>query len=348
MPTKLQGVVVGLGTMGSYHLRVLAALPDVELVALVDPSRDRRDAAARWAPGARAFASLEEALGVTQPDFACLSAPVADLPGLAAETIAAGVALLVEKPLALSVDEAVQVVRAAEAAGVPLTVGHVERFNPAVVDLRRRLQAGAGGHIYQIHARRLSPFPARESMTGVALDLATHDLDVIRTLTGSEVTRVHAETARRPGSRVEDLVSASLRLDSGTAAVLETNWVTPTKVRALTVTGEEGMFVVDYLTQDLSFFENPRANIEWDTIAVMRGTGEGNMTRYAIERREPLRIEWESFLGALRDGSPPEVSGWDGVAALSIARAIQRSGEDHVPHVPDYRAIEQLPVPPAV
>jgi predicted dehydrogenase len=339
--SRIQGVVVGLGVMGSYHLRVLASLPDVELVALVDSSAERRSAAGHWAPEARAFASLEEALAAVEPDFACLSAPVAALPELATLAIAAGVAVLVEKPLAPSVEEAVDVVRAAAAAGVPLTVGHVERFNPAVIDLRRRLQEGAGGRIYQIHARRLSPFPARASMTGVALDLATHDLDVIRMLTGSEVARVHAETARRPGSHVDDLVSASLRLDSGTAGVLETNWITPTKVRELTVTGEEGMFVVDYLSQDLSFYENPRANIEWDAIALMRGTGEGNMTRFAIERREPLRVQWESFLGALRDGAPPAVSGWDGVAALSTALAIQRSGEQHEPQVPSYRALER-------
>jgi UDP-N-acetylglucosamine 3-dehydrogenase len=206
-----------------------------------------------------------------------------------------------------------------------------------VMALVERIRAGRGGRIYQVHARRLSPYPARMSMQGVAVDLATHDIDVIRAITGSEIRRVHAETASRADSGPEDLVSASLRFDSGATGVLETNWITPAKVREVTVTAEEGMFVVNYLTQDLTFYENPRANIEWDTIAVLRGTGEGDVTRYALERREPLRVEWESVLAALRDGAPPVVSGWDGLAALSTARAIQRSGATGETQVPGYR-----------
>jgi UDP-N-acetylglucosamine 3-dehydrogenase len=334
-----KGLLVGLGTMGTHHLRVLRALPGVRLCGAVDPREDRRNAAAAVAPDVPVLPTLEQGLAVARPDFVCLAAPACTLPGLAHEALDAGAAILVEKPMAPTEEEAVGMVREADARGVLFSVGHVEWFNPAVMALRERLDRGFGGRIYQIHARRLSPFPLRESPSGVALDLATHDLDIIRRLTGSEVARVHAETARRAGSRSDDLLSASIRLDSGTAGVVEANWLTPAKVRELSVTAEEGMFTVDYLTQDLSFFENPRANIEWDALAVVRGTGEGNMTRYALERREPLRVEWEAFLSALGDDREPPVSGWDGVAALSIACAAQRSGELHAPQVPSYRSL---------
>src|SRR3954462_8368523 len=300
----LRGLVAGLGVMGSHHARVLSAAPSVELVALVDPADDRRAAAELLHPRAGFFASLSEALPAVEPEFVCLAVPVEQLPELAVEAIDAGVPVLAEKPLARSEEEALRILRAAAERRVLLSVGHVERFNPAVAALKALLHRDDAGRIYQIHARRLSPFPFRESTTGVALDLATHDLDVIRYLTDSEIDRVHAETACRRPNAPEDLLSASVRLSSGTTGVLEVNWLTPAKIRELSVTTEAGLYVVNYLTQDLFFYENPPARVEWDALALVRGTGEGNMTRFALERREPLRQEWESFLAAVRGEAP--------------------------------------------
>jgi predicted dehydrogenase len=251
----------------------------------------------------------------------------------------AGRAVLVEKPMAPDEETALEMIRVAESRGLLLSVGHVERFNPAVVLLKEKLDAGEAGEVFQIHARRLSPTPDRDSMQGVSLDLATHDLDIMRYLTGSEVSRVYAEVAQRANALAEDLICASLRMDDGSTGLLEVNWMTPAKVRELSVTGERGMFVVNYLTQDLYFYENPRANIQWDALNVVRGTGEGNMVRYALERREPLRREWEAFLAALEDPAQATVTGRDGVAALSAARAIKQSGESHDAVVPRYREL---------
>ncbi len=333
---RARGILIGLGTMGSYHLRVLQAHPEAELVALVDPEEERRTAATA-SSGVPAFASLEDALAATGADFACVATPAGSLAPTAHEALAAGLGVLVEKPMALTVRDARALVEDADARGALLAVGLVERCNPAVLALRQHLDSGEAGRIYQVHARRLSPYPGRQSPTGVALDLATHDVDVIRYLLGSEVERVYAETAERGQGGTEDLLSASLRLDNGATGVLEVNWLTPTKVRQLAVTCEAGMFVVDYLTQDLTFFSHPRQDIEWDTLRTMRGTGEGDMVRYGLVRKEPLRVEWDRFLAALRGEEPAAAAGQDGLAALSIARAIQRSGEEHLPVVPSYR-----------
>ena len=189
-----------------------------------------------------------------------------------------------------------------------------------------------------MHARRLSPFPNRDSMLGVALDLATHDIDVMRFISGSEVERVFAETSQHYHEAAEDLLCATLRFDDEATGLLEVNWITPTKVRELTVTGERGMFRLDYLTQDLFLFEHPTTSNEWEALAGMRGGGEGNMVRFALERREPLRVQWEAFLAAVRDGGEAPVSGRDGLAALSTARAIQEAGRRHETVVPSYRA----------
>ncbi len=334
-----RGIVVGLGRMGTYHLRVLNLLPDVDVVAAVDPSEERRGAALELYRGLPAFADLPETLDAVEADFACLAVPVEHLPPLGRLALEAGLAVFVEKPMAPNEDAALELIRLAESRGLLLSVGHVERFNPAVMLLKQKLDEGEAGEIFQIHARRLSPYPDRDSLLGVSLDLATHDLDIIRYLTGSEVTRVYAEVAQRAHAVAEDLICASLRMDDGSTGLLEVNWMTPAKVRELSVTSERGMFVVNYLTQDLFFYENPLATIQWDALNVVRGTGEGNMVRYALERREPLRVEWEAFLGALRDPAAATVTGWDGIAALSTARAIKQSGESHKAVVPRYREL---------
>ena len=301
----------------------------MRVVAAADPSKRRRELVRERYGELDVLSSLEAALQAHEFDFACLAAPVEELPELAARCIDASIPLLVEKPMAPTEEEAIAMVQAARKAGVLLSVGYVERYNPAVVALRQKLDEGAIGRVLQLHARRLSPAPERAGLVSVALDLATHDIDVMRYLAGSEVTRVYAETAQRFQVGHDDLLCATLRFESDATGLLEVNWITPTKVRQLYVTGDEGMFVVDYLLQDLMFFENPRMATEWGALQGVRGTGEGDMIRFALPRREPLAVEWESFLAVLAGENAPLVSGEDGVLALRIAHAVQDSGRVH-------------------
>ena len=172
----------------------------------------------------------------------------------------------------------------------------------------------------------------------MVLDLATHDLDVLRYLIGSEVIRAFAETERRIHSAHEDLLSAQLRFANGTIATLDINWLTPTKVRTLTLTGERGMFVVDYLVQDLYFYANDHAQVHWTALQNLSSVSEGSMTRYRVEKREPLRVELEQFAiavgrkvgnpfpGDLGNNDPVLVSAEDGCEALRLATLIVASG----------------------
>ncbi len=325
----LRGAVVGLGVMGSHHARVLGSLEDVELRALIDPDPARRPT----------HASLAEALAAEPLDFVCVAVPVEQLPVVAGEAIAAGLHVLVEKPTAPTEAQARALIAEAEARGVTLGVGHIERFNPAVRALKQKIDDGAIGRVLHVHARRLSPFPNRQGAQGVALDLATHDIDVLRYVTGQEVARVFAETAAPLSGSREDILCATLRLDDESMALLEANWMTPAKVRQISVLGEQGMLVVDYLTQDLMLYEHPTRATEWDQLAGIRGGGEGNMIRFALDRREPLRVQWEQFLAALRAGEPAPISGHDGLAALSTAHAISLAAERHETVVPAYREV---------
>jgi predicted dehydrogenase len=333
---RLRTAVAGLGVMGSHHARVLDAMPDVELVAVIDPDAGRRSSATHFAGRPASYASLQDALDEHELDVVAVATPVDQLPEVARRALAAGLHVLVEKPTAPSQEIALALAEEAEERGLVLGVGHVERFNPAVVLLKSKLDTGMIGRIMQIRARRLSPFPNRQSMQGVALDLATHDIDVMRYLTGSEIVRVYAETDQRLHDHGEDLMCATLRFEDSCTGLLEVNWITPTKVRDLYVTGERGMFTLDYLTQELCFYEHPTSATRWDALASIRGGGEGDMIRYAFERREPLRIEWESFLDAVRRGVPAAVTARDGAAALATAHAIQRAGRTHEVATPTY------------
>jgi UDP-N-acetylglucosamine 3-dehydrogenase len=211
-----------------------------------------------------------------------------------------------------------------------LMVGHIVRFNPAIQALKQKLLAGELGRIFQIFCRRAGPFPARIRDVGVVVDLAPHDVDLMRFLVGADPIRLYAETEQRIHTEHEDLLWGVLRFADGVAGSLEINWLTPTKVRETLVLGERGMFRVDDLTQDLYFFENAHAtDVQWATLQTLKGVSEGSMTRYAIPRFEPLKAELQAFLHAIQSGQPVPVSGEDGLVALRISLALVESGQSH-------------------
>jgi predicted dehydrogenase len=302
---------------------VIGESESAAVVAIVDPDPATRRVAdavrARW------FASLDELLDSQRLDFVVVAAPTQQHAELALRLLREGVPVLLEKPIASTVDEARSIVATASETGTPLAVGHVERFNPAVRELQRRLDAGALGRVFQVHTRRLSPFPVRVGDTGVAMDLATHDLDLMCLLAGTPL-RIAAETSRKAHRTQEDLLAAVLRFDTDIVGLLEVNWLTPAKVRRLTVTGERGMFVVDYLNQHLTLYENAQARETWETLSVFEGVTEGNVVRFAIAPFEPLRAQLESFIAAVQGESPIEVTAADGLNAVRLALTAAEAG----------------------
>jgi predicted dehydrogenase len=321
--------VIGVGAMGRNHARVCSELPNVELIGVADPDAQAAGVVAKRY-GGRIYTNYTQLLDQQKPDAVIIAVPTLDHLTVALQVIQRKIHLLIEKPIAFSVDEGQQIITAAEQAGVQLMVGHIERFNPAVIALKAHLADGELGRVFQIDARRQGPFPARVKDVGVVIDLAVHDLDVMRYVSGAEVARVYAETEQRIHSTREDLLTSLIRLDDGTIGTLTINWLTPTKIRELYVTGECGMFRVDYLTQDLYFFENATAiSGDWETLRVLRGVSEGRMIRHVVAKKEPLRAEQEAFLAAVRGEAPVAVTGRDGLKALELAQAVVASGLEH-------------------
>ncbi len=321
--------VIGVGSMGKNHARVYADLPDARLVGVADADASTAQTIAeryRTTP----YTDFRALLDTEKPDAVSIVTPTVEHLAVAKAVIERGIHLLIEKPIAFQVDDARQIINLADKAGVKLMIGHIERFNPAIQALKSRLDAGELGRVFQIDARRQGPFPARVKDVGVVIDLAVHDLDVMRYLTGAAVSRVFAETERRIHSTYEDLLEGLVRFDDGTVGTLAINWLTPTKIRELVVTGEKGMFRADYLTQDLYFYENATTTAaDWDTLRILRGVSEGRMVRYVVQKQEPLRAELTAFVAAVKNNTLPPVSGEDGLLALALAQSLVKSGQTH-------------------
>jgi len=327
-PAKLRVALAGLGSMGRNHLRVLSSRQDVTLVAISDPLEDAL-AAAVAATSAVGYADPLAMIAEASLDAIVIAAPTMAHEVIALAAIDRGTPVLVEKPLAATVEEGLRIVGAGRAAGVPVQVGHVERFNPAVIEMGRLLREGWLNTLYSIASRRAGPFPARIRDVGVTVDLATHDADMLSWIAAERPSRVYAELAQRIHTTHEDLLFGLLHFPSGAAGMLDVNWLTPAKRRQLTVVGEEGMFELDYLTQRLTF---TRAATDRPLmIAGYATTFAGDVVDIPVASSEPLAAEIDAFLRVVRDGGRPVVDGEDGLWAVAIANALLRAAAERRP-----------------
>jgi UDP-N-acetylglucosamine 3-dehydrogenase len=336
-PAMMRAAVIGVGAMGHNHARVYKEILDVELAAVADLDSARTGEAARL-HGARAYANYQVMLREIRPNVVTVAVPTQAHCQVAMDALEAGCHVLVEKPIATTIEEAERLIERAAELGKVLAVGHIERYNPAIIELKRRLDDGELGQIFQIHARRLGPFPQRVHDVGVIVDLVPHDLDIMRYLTGDRVRRIYAETQQKIHATHEDWFSGLVCFENGVVGVLNTSWLTPTKVREITVTGHRGMFLANLLTQDLYFYENAEAGgPDWNHLSLLRGVGEGQMVRLRLRRREPLRAELEAFVAAargeqgnaVREAGESIVCGEDALTVLKLAHALVQSGQEH-------------------
>jgi UDP-N-acetylglucosamine 3-dehydrogenase len=293
--------VVGVGVMGSNHARVLSELPGVKLVGVADPDRKRRDFVAQTL-GCAAFSDAD-ALMRHGVDAVTIAAPTHLHRDIATECAARGIHVLVEKPIASTVEEGRAIIAAARRAGVTLMVGHVERFNPAVESIKRAIK---DQDILSIAITRVGPFPPRMSNVGVVIDLAVHDIDLIRWFTDSEIVEIQPQLSSAVAER-EDIALLQFRTESGVLAHINTNWLTPFKARTIHIATRDKYLIADLLTLQVTecFGFQP--------------DGAYSMRHLSVGYAEPLRSELIAFINAIRSGLTPAVSGDEAVASLEIA-----------------------------
>ena len=314
--------LIGLGSMGRHHARNIRALEGVDLVAVADPYGDKFGVAGDLPVLPDVEALIEQNL-----DAAMVAVPTAFHAETALKLAAAGVHTMVEKPLASSIEDGEAMVKAFEEANLVGAVGYVERCNPALLEMRKRITEGQLGKVYQISTRRQSPFPARISYVGVVKDLATHDVDLTAWVADSAYETISAQTTYRAGREFEDMVIASGKLKNGILVNHTVNWLSPFKDRTTVVLGEKGALVAETVMGDLTFYENGKAPLGWDQIRNFRGVSEGEVTRYALQKREPLAVEHEHFRDAILGKAEEHVTMREALTTMKVIQGILDSAE---------------------
>lgn len=336
----LSVAVVGLG-FGANHARVLADMEGVRLTAVCD--RDEARLAAMPYKEAATYTDYDLMLAREHLDAVVVAVPARLHVPVAIAAVRAGCAVMVEKPMAPSLEEGRRLVGAAVAAGVALMPLHIERFNPALRALARHVREGEIGRVLQVSARRLAYFVprSRDVDIGVVHDLAYHDIDTLRQVLDVGVEHVFAETHSNVHTPYEDAVNGVLRFESGAIGTLEVNWLSPRKVRELSVLGQRGLLCADYAD-----FRSPRLDFQpaqrleetpafgEAPLVALRGDEPPPARSLPVEAQEPLREELEAYITSIRDGTPPPVSPLDALATLAVADALTesaRTGQRVVP-----------------
>ncbi|HUF47039.1 MAG TPA: Gfo/Idh/MocA family oxidoreductase [Vicinamibacterales bacterium] len=301
---RLRVGVVGVGHLGRHHARLLAAMPEVELVGVADLLTERAGTVAA-AAGTEALTDARALVG--RVEAVSIAVPTEDHLAVARPFLEAGVHVLVEKPMASSLAEADELIQLAAAAGVHLAVGHTERFNPAV---QAALPLVATPRFIEVH--RLSGFPDRSLDIDVIFDVMIHDLDILQAVDPSEVVSVEAVGVPVLSPRV-DIANARLRFASGCIANVTASRISRDKVRKVRFFQPDRYVSIDYGDQELEVWR----------IAPGEGTRPGiEGGKVPVERDEPLRRELVDFVDAVRTGRPPTVTGEAGRRALALATRV--------------------------
>jgi UDP-N-acetylglucosamine 3-dehydrogenase len=302
---KIRVGVIGVGSMGRHHARVYSGMEEVELVGVADINkRAVAEVAAKYYT--EAFGDCERLLK-SDLDAVTIAVPTSMHKEIALKAADHGVHMLVEKPIADFLSSADAIIYAVRRENLKLMIGHTERFNPAIIKLKELITAGELGHVLSISCRRVGPYPPRIKDVGIITDLAVHDIDVVSLLYGERAMSVYAIGGNSIHTNKEDHASIILRYDDNKSGLVETNWLTPHKIRKITVTGTEGVADADYLEQSL------------------RICGEEGMRKVKIEKREPLKNELEHFLDIVANDEEPRPSGIEGKYILLVALSATKS-----------------------
>jgi UDP-N-acetylglucosamine 3-dehydrogenase len=309
--------VIGVGNMGRNHARVYMEIDDANLVSVSDTSKKvLNEFSSKF--DCPAYRDYREMLRKEKVDAVSIVAPTGLHKKIALDCLDAGKHLLIEKPIADTFENALTVIDSARKKNLILMVGHIERFNPAISRLKELMLRKKLGDITSIVAKRVGIFPPQIKDANVIIDLAVHDIDVFNYLLGMRPVKVFARAGDAFKSGREDHAIITLSYGQATC-VVQVNWITPVKVRELSVTGTKGYAEINYITQELRVFES---NYErtYDTFGdFVVKFGNPKEINIDVEKREPLRMELEHFIQCVREGKEPIVTGEDALTALLVS-----------------------------
>lgn len=317
--------IIGVGNMGAHHARVFSSLKNVSLVSVSDLDEKKGKEIANLYK-CKFYKDYKEMLKKEKIDAVSIVVPTAHHTSIAVECMKNGKHIIVEKPLADSVENAEKIISAAKENNVKLLVGHIERHNPAVKKLKEIIDAGKLGEIVSISAKRVGLYPPQVTDVNVVADLAIHDIDVLNYLAGHSPKKITAHLSKALNSKRADCAEILMEYN-GKAGIIQVNWVTPVKIRQLSVTGTKGYAELDYITQKLVLFKS-KYEKQFSTFGELIKFSKTKATEIHVKNEEPLKAELRHFVDCVQNKAEPLVSGKEGLEALKIALIINK-GEAH-------------------
>jgi UDP-N-acetylglucosamine 3-dehydrogenase len=321
---KLKVAVIGVGNMGKHHVRCYSNIRDVELVAISDINEEiGNSVAARY--NCRYYKNYYDMLKKEDIDAVSIAVPTKLHKKVALDVIKFKKHVLIEKPISSTVKEARRIIDEAESAGVKLMVGHIERFNPAIQELKKIIKKNVLGEIISVIGKRVGMFPPQIKDANVVIDLAVHDIDVFNFLLEKQPIEVFSKGRSALTNNRED--SAEIFISYGkTSCFIQVNWITPIKIRTLSVTGSKGYAELNYITQKLELYQSKYTKKVDNFGEFVIKFGEPLKKEIKIKKEEPLMLELKSFIECIKENTNPPVTGEDGLKALLIAeKAISSS-----------------------
>lgn len=307
--------VIGTGNMGRHHVRVYSEFSDVELVAISDINPEQEKLAKKFK--CKFYHDYNEMLKREDIEAVSVVVPTKVHRKVALDVIRSGKHLLIEKPIAGTLEHAQEVISAAKEKKVKLMIGHIERFNPVIVKLKEILESGKIGKVISMVAIRVGGMPRVISDNNVIIDLAVHDIDLFNCILRKTPRNAYCTKGKALNSENYDY--AEILLDyEGTGCFSQVNWITPVKVRTLSVTGDRGYIEVDYLTQELVLYETTYEPFDTYGEFILKFGSPKKEVVY-INKVEPLKLELKSFIECIKNDKEPVVTGEDGLRALQIA-----------------------------
>jgi UDP-N-acetylglucosamine 3-dehydrogenase len=314
---KIKTAVIGVGNMGRYHARAYSQLKNASLVAVSDINEKIGKKVAKEF-NCQYYKDYNKMLDKENIDAVSIVVPTKLHKKVALDVIKSKTHLLIEKPIALTTAEAQEIIKAAKKAKVKLTVGHIERFNPAIKALKDIIKKGDLGKITSIIAKRVGMFPPQIKDANVIIDLAVHDIDIFNYLLDKQPPEVFAKGRKTLTNHREDSAEIFLSYD-GISGFIQVNWITPVKIRTLSVTGSKGYAELNYITQKLELYQSRYKKRVDNFGEFVIKFGEPIRKEIKINKKEPLLCELESFAESIRKNKTPLVTGEDGLKALIIA-----------------------------
>lgn len=320
--------IVGAGMMGHHHARNYSYIPEVKLIAVCDPDEGRgMEVANKYS--AAYYSSHKKMLQKEQIDAVSITVPTILHKDIALDFIQEGIPLLIEKPLAATYKAAKEISDEAQKKGVKILVGHIERYNPAVTALTQLIRQGVFGEILSIVVKRVGIYPPSIKGVNVVIDLAIHDLDIISSIINKDLLSVYA----RGGSTshgVEDYAEIFLNFGQ-ISCFIETNWVTPVKIRTLSVTGTKSYAELNYITQKLDVYQLKKnltikeMSLPQEFSSFVQDLEDSRKIEIPVIFAEPLKAELINFINSVQNKESLKVSLEDGVKAVKLAEVTNQS-----------------------